>query len=1068
MDPAAITVKRNWYNSNLIMTKGEMILMGRKPAATETPALVTASGTSEGAQKGWEERKADYVTLRDKAAKLGSTAKTRTERLYAANAHHRASLAAQDLADTAKTSEQIKLYAGAANHHFMQFQTYHRTRVERHDNHASGSPEAGLVQATMIHEYTRVDPRSGKMVTVASHNVNVPEHSIGAVNNLFRRSVTHAKMAENASNSNHADRAEYHETASDAYHASKIAVRHDVETKMHGAGYFHGGIVSQYKKGMEAHATAAEGHERAAGLAGTGTQEEKIHNTRAEIHRGHEQTYRELAGEHNNPVSASGLREPGLVLASEIPGYEDSFVRCVTGGATAAIDNNAPWEQDKMVDFMWMPAGVHNICAGYNKKRVHMAVECSQETANIVQASFEKMRKEEPKQIPFGCVEHREQEASVRATGFRFEPGTNGREAGVYIQATPTALGEKNVNGKIHCSWSPSFGTDADYEKAIVKGDDMFFPPGVRGSVTNPAKVTCVGFCCGTLTNRPAFREMAPVTATMEGAAVMLAPGLNVAPLLNYLSKLRVAHWNANTETNDHEAIGNLYTKVNELVDSFVEKYLGKNKGSAIMETGEQSPAMGFSELLNLGANVVTELRGKVTGNEDLLNILAEIEGEINQARFLLRATMEAGGELVQAAGTSEGLEKAWQTRHAFANQMSEKANVINNEAMESAGKIPQAGTGGTANEHQAQSNIHAKAVLAHNKAYEHHALAAAAASKLGLRNHRMEHANLADKHYVQRETHKSLEEIHHKFAIQKGYKGPLTASGSPEANLVRAAGNSEGTRKGWLKRKADAESASKLAYETSAKAKAGKTNHATAMAAHEAASLAHQHARAAVPNMEEWTKAKNRSNEHEDKWNEHREAAEKETQENYRLAKEEREKCEATGSPEAGLIKAENNSQINLDNQNNTDNVTPMKRTSEQILRGEAATVTETVQASGTSEGVRKAWESRHNNSIDIAGSHIKQANSHLKNASDKFESRNFREYHKAAAAAHFASASAHLSDDLSNHSSNHKHAAQQHMEAAMLAAGNFQNDENDRNPIREKHEEAFREHEKISESRP
>ena len=58
------------------------------------------------------------------------------------------------------------------------------------------------------------------------------------------------------------------------------------------------------------------------------------------------------------------------------------------------------------------------------------------------------------------------------------------------------------------------------------------FPEGVRGSQSNPARITGVDFCVGTLTNKPAFHSMNPVRAKEAAtvtAAAAIEPGETMA-----------------------------------------------------------------------------------------------------------------------------------------------------------------------------------------------------------------------------------------------------------------------------------------------------------------------------------------------------------------------------------------------------------------------------------------------------------------------------------------------------------------------------------------------------------
>lgn len=171
---------------------------------------------------------------------------------------------------------------------------------------------------------------------------------------------------------------------------------------------------------------------------------------------------------------------------------------------------DSTWVCGKATSFMFMPSGQHTICAGFRDGSIELSVNVTPETAKRVQASLDAWRAERPRQQPFGCIEHREHEASVCVTA---SCGFEWKEDGVYLTAEPTSLGANNVNGKVHRSWSPSFTTDADYAKASrdVETNCLRFPDGVRGSKSNPAEITGIDFCLGTLTNRPAFIEMKPV-----------------------------------------------------------------------------------------------------------------------------------------------------------------------------------------------------------------------------------------------------------------------------------------------------------------------------------------------------------------------------------------------------------------------------------------------------------------------------------------------------------------------------------------------------------------------------
>lgn len=226
-------------------------------------------------------------------------------------------------------------------------------------------------------------------------------------------------------------------------------------------------------------------------------------------------THRKLASEHAKEY----------LKASDTTNTE--VIHCRSHSASGPVlAADQPWECGKAVSIMWMPAGTHTICAGFRKGSIELTVNCDASTAEAVQASLESWRQERPRQEPFGCIEHKEQEASFRvgaSCGFKWN------DDGVYLAAEPTTLGAQNVNGKVHRSWSPSFTTDADYSKATEHNGVLMFPEGVRGSRSNPAQITGVDFCVGTLTNKPAFHAMSPVKAKDAVQAAGTSEGVKKA-----------------------------------------------------------------------------------------------------------------------------------------------------------------------------------------------------------------------------------------------------------------------------------------------------------------------------------------------------------------------------------------------------------------------------------------------------------------------------------------------------------------------------------------------------------
>jgi hypothetical protein len=221
------------------------------------------------------------------------------------------------------------------------------------------------------------------------------------------------------------------------------------------------------------------------------------------------------------------------------------FLQC-RATAGAQLTPSEPWQQDKPVRFIWCPAGITTLTAGFRK---HDAIECTvicdAATADAVQDSFERICEDE-QQEPYIDEDHRSENGSTRATirlpvdRTRFVYGTvRGRQGIVLEGGEPTGYGAEVVNSKTYRSFSPEFATDCDMSKAICansnepfkkctkcKSHRVIFSEGGRGSETNPARIVAVNFVAGSLVNRPAFKNMPPVKAHHRPASWVDSPAL--------------------------------------------------------------------------------------------------------------------------------------------------------------------------------------------------------------------------------------------------------------------------------------------------------------------------------------------------------------------------------------------------------------------------------------------------------------------------------------------------------------------------------------------------------------
>lgn len=115
--------------------------------------------------------------------------------------------------------------------------------------------------------------------------------------------------------------------------------------------------------------------------------------------------------------------------------------------------------------------------------------------------------------------------------------------------------------------------------------------------------------------------------------------------IINFLSiqqYIRIYHWTTPIY-NKHVVSGQLYEKLDALIDKFVETFLGKNKLTFEPYTITVSSNKDIVLFLNnfkrfLITDVELALNSKsVMKNTDLKNIRDEMLGEINQSIFLLK-----------------------------------------------------------------------------------------------------------------------------------------------------------------------------------------------------------------------------------------------------------------------------------------------------------------------------------------------------------------------------------------------------------------------------------------------
>jgi len=118
-----------------------------------------------------------------------------------------------------------------------------------------------------------------------------------------------------------------------------------------------------------------------------------------------------------------------------------------------------------------------------------------------------------------------------------------------------------------------------------------------------------------------------------------------VTMFLQMLNTVKLFHWKTYSY-GQHKAADELYSNLNDNIDSFVEVMLGK-KGTRVNLTGQKTlPLLDYTNVTDFKKevekyksfliNMNTDVGLNITNNSDLLNIRDELLGNLNQFTYLL------------------------------------------------------------------------------------------------------------------------------------------------------------------------------------------------------------------------------------------------------------------------------------------------------------------------------------------------------------------------------------------------------------------------------------------------
>ena len=113
-----------------------------------------------------------------------------------------------------------------------------------------------------------------------------------------------------------------------------------------------------------------------------------------------------------------------------------------------------------------------------------------------------------------------------------------------------------------------------------------------------------------------------------------------ISPLIQFQQQLRIFHWQTDSYS-QHKAFGKISSSLDDLIDSFVETYMGifgRNKPTTTFSiilkplTSDQVVDTVISDFLNY----LDDMNEEIPKETDLLNIRDSIRGEVNTLKYLL------------------------------------------------------------------------------------------------------------------------------------------------------------------------------------------------------------------------------------------------------------------------------------------------------------------------------------------------------------------------------------------------------------------------------------------------
>lgn len=134
-----------------------------------------------------------------------------------------------------------------------------------------------------------------------------------------------------------------------------------------------------------------------------------------------------------------------------------------------------------------------------------------------------------------------------------------------------------------------------------------------------------------------------------------------ILDMVGHNSRLQLAHWRADTQTNEHEALGDLYDAMVGLVDKLAEVSMGKDSNRNFSSVDvtldpDTTPKDLLQEMKALAEKIMTKV--KADGADDLQNITADILENINRTQYKLQSPTKSASYYERSAAHWETMQE--------------------------------------------------------------------------------------------------------------------------------------------------------------------------------------------------------------------------------------------------------------------------------------------------------------------------------------------------------------------------------------------------------------------------